>query len=361
MSVLTPLPNDYTPDFARTRTAVLRRGEPDWVPWMDGLAAVHEQRILGRARKGIADDIAFAQLIGFDHIRITSGLTTSDEMTGAMMTLAAAGEDAGTAFTVERRWANEGEGAISSHADFEAFAWPDPDTMDFSAYDEADRLVPGNMSVFAAVGKVFNAAWWLMGLESFSLALADEPDLIERVFEKVCAIQGRVIERALEHRSVGMLWHADDLAYKSGLMVAPWVFRKYVFPFYARMNRECHARKVLCLFHSDGDINPVLEDIIGAGFDALNPLEPPLMDIVALKQSIGRRICLTGNIDLAYTLTLGTPAEVDAEVKERIRVCAPGGGYILMSANSLPDYVPFHNIVALRDAWLKYGRYPINL
>jgi uroporphyrinogen decarboxylase len=198
-----------------------------------------------------------------------------------------------------------------------------------------------------------------MGLESFSLALADDPDLIERVFEKVCAIQGRVVERILEHPSVGMLWHSDDLAYKNGLMVAPSVFRRFVFPFYARMNRECHARGVLCAFHSDGDINAVLEDVIAAGFDALNPLEPPVMDIVALKKSIGKRIALIGNIDLAYTLTLGTPAEVDAEVKERILACAPGGGYCLASANSLPDYVPFHNIMAMRDAWMKYGKYPV--
>ena len=64
------------------------------------------------------------------------------------------------------------------------------------------------------------------------------------------------------------------------------MFRRYVFPFYAQVNRASHARDVLCAFHSDGDINAVIDDIIAAGFDALNPLEPPLMDIVALKQQV---------------------------------------------------------------------------
>lgn len=351
---LTPLPPDLRPDFARWRTAILRLGEPDWLPWQDGVSEIHKQRILGHRPRGVADEIAFSRLIGFDYITLTSGLTTSDEMTGAMTS-----KTADTDETVLRRWANEGEGAIRSHADFEAFAWPDPDKMDYSAYDEADRLLPSGMKVFAHVGKVFNAAWWLMGLETFAIALAEDPDLVARVFEKVCAIQGRVVEHLLDHPSLGMIWHSDDLAYKSGLMVSPAIFRRYVFPFYTRMNRECRARDILCSFHSDGDINAVLEDIIAAGFDALNPLEPPVMDIVALKRSLAGRITLIGNIDLAYTLTLGTPADVEAEVKERIRVLAPGGGYCLSSANSIPDYVPFDNFLAMRDAWLTYGRYPI--
>ena len=353
---ITPLPHMYHCDFARFRTAVLRQGEPDWVPWMDGVSEVHKDRVLGRPVRGVADEIAFAQVIGFDYITITSGLTTSDEMTGAMTT-----KQDDTYDTVSRRWANEGAGAIGSHADFDAFAWPDPDRMDLSAYDEADRLLPQAMKVFAHVGKVFNATWWLMGLETFSIALMEDPSLVARVFEKVCAIQGRMIERILEHKSIGMVWHADDLAYKAGLMVSPAIFRTYVFPFYKRMNKLCHERGVLCAFHSDGDINAVVEDIIAAGFDALNPLEPPCMDIVALKQKVAGRITLIGNIDLAYTLTLGTPAEVDAEVRERIRVLAPGGGYCLSSANSIPDYVPFENFMTMRDAWLKYGRYPILL
>jgi len=353
---LTPLPPDYHPDFTRWRVAVLRQGEPDWVPWQDGVSDVHKQRILGHPSRGVADELAFAQAIGFDYIIITSGLTTSDEMTGAMTV-----KKDDVYESVERRWANEGEGAIRSHADFESFTWPDADTMDFSAYDEADRLLPPTMKVFAHVGKVFNAAWWLMGFEAFSYALSEDPDLIARVFAKVCAIQERVVERILDHRCVGMIWHSDDLAYKSGLMVSPAVLRRYVFPFYERMNREAHAHDVLCAFHSDGDINAVVEDIIAAGFDALNPLEPPVMDIVALKQRVAGRLTLIGNIDLAYTLTLGTPADVDAEVKERIRVLAPGGGYCLSSANSIPDYVPFDSFLAMRQAWLKYGRYPIRV
>jgi uroporphyrinogen decarboxylase len=93
------------------------------------------------------------------------------------------------------------------------------------------------------------------------------------------------------------------------------------------------------------------------GFDGLNPIDPMCMDIVALKQRVAGRLGLIGNVDLRYTLTLGTPAEVEAEVKAKIEALAPGGGYCLSSANSVPDYVPFENYLAMRDAWLKHGRY----
>ena len=105
----------------------------------------------------------------------------------------------------------------------------------------------------------------------------------------------------------------------------------------------------------------MLPDIVDCGFTALHPIEPKAMDIDWVKREYGRRLCLIGNIDLGYTLTRGTPAEVDAEVKERIRTVAPGGGYCVGSSNSVTDYVPLENYNAMREAAFRYGRYPISL
>jgi uroporphyrinogen decarboxylase len=85
------------------------------------------------------------------------------------------------------------------------------------------------------------------------------------------------------------------------------------------------------------------------------------MDIRKLKTQVTGRLALIGNVDLSYTLTRGTPGEVDAEVRGLIRDVAPGGGYALASANSIPEYVPWENCVAMHAAWLKYGRYPISI
>jgi uroporphyrinogen decarboxylase len=84
------------------------------------------------------------------------------------------------------------------------------------------------------------------------------------------------------------------------------------------------------------------------------------MDIAAIKKKYGHKLCLWGNIDLNYTLTQGTPEEVDAEVKQRIRDVAPGGGYICASANSIMPSCKKENIHAMLKAIKKYGKYPIN-
>jgi uroporphyrinogen decarboxylase len=82
------------------------------------------------------------------------------------------------------------------------------------------------------------------------------------------------------------------------------------------------------------------------------------MDIAAVKAAYGARVCLVGNIDLHYTLTRGTPAEVEAEVKQRIETLAPGGGYMISSANSLTAYCKLENVLAMAAAIRKYRQQP---
>jgi uroporphyrinogen decarboxylase len=91
--------------------------------------------------------------------------------------------------------------------------------------------------------------------------------------------------------------------------------------------------------------------------NGLANIEPNAMDINILKKKYGRRVCLVGNIDLHYTLTQGTPEEVEAEVKKRIQEVGPGGGYILASSNSIAAYCKPENVLAMHRALLKYGNY----
>jgi len=270
-------------------------------------------------------------------------------------------EDIGWVKGSERRWARGSAGVIASEADLAAFPWPEPEDFDFTILDEAEALLPAGFKVIVVMGKLFNLAWWLMGFNAYAYALVDQPALIAHLHAKIAEIQGGVLERALAYPSVGLLWHADDMAYRTGLMVSPAVLREHIFPVYRCFNARCHERDVLTLFHSDGNVDDVIEDVITAGFDAFNPIEPVAMDIRALKARVGGRLSLVGNVDLSYTLTRGTPEEVDAEVHDLIRDVAPGGGFALASANSIPEYVPWPNFRAMHVAWLKYGRYPIDL
>ena len=114
------------------------------------------------------------------------------------------------------------------------------------------------------------------------------------------------------------------------------------------------------IYHSDGNIFPLIEDIIGLGVKGVGNIEPSAIDIEQLKRDFGERITIIGNIDLNYTLTKGIPEETEEEVRRRIKILGRGGRYILASANSLPHYVNPANVRAMGEALLKFGMYPIH-
>ena len=348
------------PNFERFRTMLLRTGEPDRVPLGDiGVHPLLKAAILGRPVRSLEDEAAFWAAAGYDYVPLEQGLQLTDLIRRRSMQEIEAHYAADTKDTQVRSWAAEGRGLIGSRAELDAVRWPDPDSLDYGAFERIGRLLPPGAKVIAVLGKLFTSVSWLMGLEGLSYALVDDPELVGSLFERVGRFQSRVLERMLAFDCVGAVWHADDIAFKTQLLVSPTFLRRHLFPIYTAMNRLTHARGCAAVYHSDGALQEVVEDIIGCGFDGLNPLEPPAMDIVEIKRQYGKRISILGNIDLGYTLTRGTPAEVREEVRQRIRDCAPGGGYAVASSNSVPEYVPLANFNAMREATLEYGRYPI--
>lgn len=348
------------PNFDRFRTMLLRTGEPDRVPLGDiSVHPILKAGVLGRPVRTLADDVAFWATAGFDYVPIEQGLQLTELIRRQSMHEVEAHYAVDTADTQVRSWATEGKGVITTMAEFEAVRWPDPDALDYSAFEQVGALLSPQTKVIGVLGKVFTCVSWLMGLEGLSFALADDPALVAAVFERVGRFQHRVAENLLRFDCVGALWHADDVAFKTQLLVSPRVLRDHVFPWYTKMNRLAHAKGIPVVHHSDGALQEVVEDIIGCGFDGMNPIEPPAMDINAIKRQYGKRISIIGNLDLGYTLTRGTPAEVRAEVRQRIHDLAPGGGYAVSSSNSVPEYVPLANFDAMREATFEYGRYPI--
>ena len=169
-----------------------------------------------------------------------------------------------------------------------------------------------------------------------------------------------VFRRIVEMDDIGAMWYGDDLAYYSGTMVSPKVLRQYLFPYMEEMGAICREKDLPFVLHSDGNLWDILPDLLACGLNALHPIEPKAMDSRELKARYGDRLCLLGNVEIGETLTLGTPADVEAEVRERIRTLAPGGGYAVGSSNTVAHYVNLENFEAMVRATRKYGRYPIS-
>jgi uroporphyrinogen decarboxylase len=357
------VPMELKPDFSRFRKTVGHE-EPDRVPLCEVLIEYPIQsRFLGRPVT--ADDLEaqvdFWTRAGYDYIPLTVGMMTPGKVTQESSISKVIRDvmlkDSPDAHN-EKSWNLEYTSFIKTRADFERFPWEIAGQLDFSKFYQIKNLLPGGMKVIAVSGKIFTLTWMLMGFNHFALSLIMDEKLVADVFRQVAQIQFRGLEQIFTMPYIGAVWVVDDLAFGTGPMISPQAFRDHVFPWYREMAERCHKKDLLFMMHSDGDLTPLMEDLIDLGLDVLQPIDPSCMDIVKVKEEYGDRLCLVGNV-ANELLRSGTPGEIEKRVKDLIGKVAPGGGYCVGSGNSVPEWAKFENYMAMREATLKYGSYPI--
>jgi uroporphyrinogen decarboxylase len=243
-------------------------------------------------------------------------------------------------------------GWIKTRADLDKMVFPDPN--DEALYANAREVLEDKGEYAAAAAVKLGAAPTLMsmGLDGFSYALLDDPGLIHEVLERYVDWQVVVSQNLIE-MGYDFLWCFDDIAYKSGPFFSVDVFREYFLP---AMQRSSEAITVPWVYHSDGNIMSLMEDLLSLGMDAIHPLEPGPMDLAEVKEMYGKRVALIGNVSVD-ALSVANPEEIDEIVRQCIEVAGPGGGYMVSSSNSVPSYANPDNVVAMAQAIQKYGRY----
>lgn len=339
-------------DFERVRKALLLEGEPDYVPqgelWIDNSIMT---QFLGQTVTSWCEDkesvIEFWHRAGYDYAHTVP----SYHFPKAADVCEPRGLGVVTAV-------DEHKGLISSWEDFERYPWPKVEDIDYGPVERAAKVLPDGMKLISGTfAGVFEESWFIMGFETLALKLAEDPELVKAVVDKVGSFMLSLVENVIQIDGVGAFWISDDIAYKTSTMLSPDTYRKLIFPWYRKMVGAAKARGLPAMYHSDGNLWEVLDDLVDIGFNAIHPIEPLGMDINELKKAYGKKLCLVGNIGLEYELTMGTPDDVDRKVRERIETIGPGGGYICGSSNTIPDYVPFENFVALITAIQRYGKY----
>jgi uroporphyrinogen decarboxylase len=358
----TPSAFDVRPDFARIRCA-LKRGEPDRVPLAELLVDTSVMAgFLGRPIATTHDVADFYRTAGYDFVPVyvvrDANIWTGGRPPKEGYRVTRFHRSANSPEEQETYWRCENAGWITSLDELDRFPWPDQQAFDLAHLDETIRCLPDGMK---AIGIVSLHEWaiHIVGSESFLIATIEQPEFIREILRRIGERIVDSVERASRLKRVGAVWVGDDLAYKTGLLYSPEKMRDWLFPWYRKIADIARSRDLPLIFHSDGDVREIIPDLIQIGFDALHPIEPNAMDIVEIKRKWGKQLCLIGNIDLSYTLPRGTLREVEAEVRQRLRECAPGGGYCLSSANSVPEYVPVANYRAMVEATLRWGKYPI--
>lgn len=246
-------------------------------------------------------------------------------------------------------------GKIHHAADLAMVNLPDPD--DKTIYEPARLLLEKYRPCGYALGCFINLGSdpviLSMGWDAFCYALYDEPQVVHTLFEAYTDWFARAV-RHINTLGFDFIWAGDDIAFKSGPMISPKLFRSLFLPYWRRVAEQI---QLPWIFHTDGNFLPILEDILSLGMNALHPIEPEAVDIAEVKRLVAGRAALVGNIEI-NTLSSGTPAEVEQLTRETIRQIAPGGGYILSSSNSLTRSCRVENVLTMVKACKKYGVYP---
>lgn len=199
-----------------------------------------------------------------------------------------------------------------------------------------------------------------LGLEHFSRVLIKNKSFLRKIIADREKFYMELIKKAIDVTKTEVFMIGDDLAFNSGPFISPRFFNEFFLPAYKRISNMVHNRGVKLVFHTDGDIRPLLDGLIDC-FDSIHPLQASAnIDIFRIKEKYGKKICLEGNVPIEL-LVHGNPREISEYVKKLIKICAPGGGYMLSSGNSIVPEIPPMNYVAMLKTFKEYRDYPINV
>lgn len=252
----------------------------------------------------------------------------------------------------------------------ERYPWPDMDDPSRVAHvhDQAARLAAdGQYAILATPWLLFpfERAFAMQGLEQFLMNLAVEPDFAEALLQKIAecckVLMGHFLDELGD--DVDIIKIGDDLGTEQSLLMSPAMYRRILKPIHADYIAFIRERtKAKVFFHTDGDVFDLLDDFVEIGVDILNPVQSgsgKLGNLAEVKRRYGTRLAFCGAIDTQRVLPSGSPGDVRAEVRRAIETLGPGGGYLLAAVHTIMNEVPSENVLAMVDAAVEFGTYPI--
>jgi len=348
------------PDFQRFRNTLLLTESYRRPPLFDFLIdGSHKARVLGRPIETAADDAAFMARAGYDYVQVSLYAPTDEIRRAAAAQQSEQSADShGSDFHLiesleqfrGKRWSWQpvAEGDLSVQQP----------KLDYLA--RAAEAVPDSMKLLIHVADTFTTAWEMIGFTEFCMATFDQPRLIREVMDSHGQATLNTLARGLEIAGdkAGALMYSDDIAYTEGLMLGPQFFRQFLFPLIGKIADLGRRYDLPLIYHSDGRLYPVFDDLHAIGVRAIQPLEPKSMDPLEIKQRWPGQFCLLGNIDLDL-MARGQPDDVECHVRDKIDRLNATGGYMPGVSNTVPPYVKFENYIRMIETVHRYPDEPI--
>lgn len=352
------LSSQLRPDFEQFRQVLLRQGKPERVHYVE---LNHDQEIVDAVMSVLPGDdgsderemlwrrrLRFWHRLGYDYVTVGVPLDIPLPWKGT--------DDTAARSRGQRHWIEESLGPIQTREDFERYPWPGSGRhADLSGFEITAKYLPEGMKIIGATwGGVFETVVFTMGYSNFAFALADDPAFVGEIFDKVGGMLVEVYRQIADMDEVGALWLGDDLGYKHSTMISPDALRTFVFPWHKKIVDVAHAAGKPLLLHSCGDVRQIMDDLIDCvGIDAKHSFEDAVIPVGEAKRLWGHRIAILGGVDMGFLAT-ASPEAVRDYVRRVLEECMPGGGYALGSGNTIANYIPVENFLAMLDEGRKF-------
>ena len=248
--------------------------------------------------------------------------------------------------------------------------WPDMGDLSRIAHvkEQARSLAQDNRFAILATPWLlfpFERAIAMQGMETFLMNMVAERDFARALLERIAGYCKQLMGPFLEQLgdNVDIIKIGDDLGTQESLMISPGMYREILKPVHADFISFIKQRtRAKVMFHSDGDVAPLIGDFIEIGVDILNPIQTSagtMSDLSTLKKRFGNNIVFCGGIDSHRILPCGSVSEVREEVRRVIQTLGPGGGCMIGAVHTVMNDVPPENVLAMVDAVQEFGNYPL--
>ena len=229
--------------------------------------------------------------------------------------------------------------------DLKGFQAPEP--LSRGQYlDVFCRENPDRFRLVSLTSPIFQRAWFLRGFTDFLMDLALHKAFVHELLDMIMEYTTKVVTEAVQYDIDGFFL-MDDWGQQEGLLISPSMWREYIKPRMATLFRIVKDKNLPLFFHSCGDIECLIPELIEIGVDVLNPFQPEAMDVLKIKKKYGTRLSFYGGVSTQETLPYDTVEQVEKDVRERIKLLGDNGGYILAPAHAVQVDVPVENILKL--------------
>ncbi|MBR5446523.1 MAG: hypothetical protein IKV57_10380 [Clostridia bacterium] len=226
------------------------------------------------------------------------------------------------------------------------------------------KLLKGRVDAFhaediAAIGHmqctIWETSWYMRGMENLLCDMMSEDPMAEILLDRVTEI---AMTRAVNYAKAGVdgIFLGDDIGMQHTCMMSNELYGEWLKP---RLKRVIDAAKavnpeLLIFYHSCGHVTELIPQLIEAGVEILNPVQPECMDFAKIHAEYGDVLSFHGTIGTQSTMPFGTPEEVRKTVFENLKTAGRNGGLYVCPTHLLEPEVPLENVIAYIQACIDW-------